>query len=274
MQVTFLFWNVYGRSLETRIGRIAAANSVDVLMLAECPTPSATLLAALNIAGVGVYCYPFSPDGANQKVKILTRFSESMIAPQFDDDMGRFTIRTLKLAPASDILLGVVHLVSKNDYTDEEQAGFAAGFASDLNRVEDDLGNRRSILVGDFNMNPFEKGIIGAQGFHAVMTKRQARRIQRIVQGKKYRYFYNPMWGQFGDRTAGPAGTYHRSSSNPHQYFWNIYDQVLLRPALMDSLRDLEILTSDGNDSLLSSNGLPLKNGGSDHLPLLFRMDL
>ena len=144
--------------------------------------------------------------------------------------------------------------------------------ANDIRRVEDEIGNYHTLLVGDFNMNPFDSGMVAAQHFHAVMTKLQARGERRTVQAEQYRYFYNPMWGNFGDRTDGPAGTYYLSSSKPIQYFWNIYDQVLLRPALMDHLTELEVLTHDGVEPLVTSGGLPQKNGGSDHLPLLFRL--
>lgn len=123
-------------------------------------------------------------------------------------------------------------------------------------------------------MNPFDDGMIAAQGFHAVMTKQQAQGKERTVQGRQYQYFYNPMWGQFGDRTDGPAGTYYHHGSKPLQYFWNMYDQVLLRPALMDKLTGLEILTTDGIKPLLTAKNLPRKSDASDHLPILFRLEL
>ena len=271
MRVTFLFWNVFGRSLEARIARIAVANSVDVLMLAECHTPPASLLAALNASGSGIYRFPPS---LSSKIKIFTRFPEPEVIDQFNARSGRLTIRRLRLNSAREILLGVVHLASKVNLSDSDQGLLAAMASNDVCRVEDDTGNHRTVLVGDFNMNPFEEGIVGAQNFHAVMTKQQALGEYRTVQMERYRYFYNPMWGNFGDRTDGPAGTYHLSSSKPIHYFWNMYDQVLLRPALMDKLTDLKVLTDDGVESLVTRNGLPQKNGGSDHLPLLFRLDL
>ena len=115
--------------------------------------------------------------------------------------------------------------------------------------------------------------MVGAPAFHGMMAKALAERGEREVAGRSYRFFYNPMWGIFGDRTAGPAGTYYLSSAKPVNYYWNVYDQVLLRPELMDSLEDLRILVSDGAESLLTNRGLPNDNRGSDHLPLLFRLN-
>jgi len=106
------------------------------------------------------------------------------------------------------------------------------------------------------------------------MTKRLAAREDRNRKGKLYRRFYNPMWGLFGDRPPGPAGTFFwRSSatSNPH---WHIFDQVLLRPSLMDRLRNLQVLEGDGYSSLFASDGAPSKDHLSDHLPLLFQLEI
>ncbi len=62
------------------------------------------------------------------------------------------------------------------------------------------------------------------------------------------------------------------SGSKPVNYFWNMYDQVLVRPALIDHLSEVRILDHDGTESLLTPGGLPGRADGSDHLPLLFRL--
>ncbi|MBL8205931.1 MAG: hypothetical protein JNM09_16975 [Blastocatellia bacterium] len=84
------------------------------------------------------------------------------------------------------------------------------------------------------------------------------------------------MWGFFGDGSEGPAGTYYYRHSGHVSYFWNIFDQVLIRPDLLPSFRnsDLAVLTDDGDESLLTSHGLPDVAGASDHLPLLFKLDI
>ncbi len=171
-------------------------------------------------------------------------------------------------------MLAVVHFPSRVNYEENDQTLEATVLAEDLGRAERDTGIPRTILVGDLNMNPFHPGVSGAQALHAVMTKQLAERGERTVRGRSYRFFYNPMWGHFGDRTTGPPGTYHWPASNPLNYYWNIYDQVLLRPELMHSLRDLRILDSDGIESLVTQSGTPKKSNGSDHLPLFFQLEL
>ncbi len=88
--------------------------------------------------------------------------------------------------------------------------------------------------------------------------------------------FYNPMWGLFGDNTPGPAGSYYYRSSTQRVFFWNIFDQVLVRPELVPSFNvgSLAILSSDGSKSLLTNDDLPDTTSASDHLPILFRVEL
>jgi len=82
------------------------------------------------------------------------------------------------------------------------------------------------------------------------------------------------MWGCFGDRTPGPAGSYYYGAGSPDTPYWHVFDQVLLRPALADSLTELRILDSDGPEQLVSNRGRPRDGELTDHLPILFRLDV
>jgi len=82
------------------------------------------------------------------------------------------------------------------------------------------------------------------------------------------------MWGHFGDRDRNPAGTYYRDSGQHVNYYWNMFDQVLIRPSLLDMFpsEGVEIVTHAGRIPLLTSTGVPNRRTGSDHLPLLFTL--
>jgi hypothetical protein len=132
----------------------------------------------------------------------------------------------------------------------------------------------RTLLVGDFNMNPFEPGLVAAAGLNAVMSRQVAARTTRTVQGREYRFFYNPMWGCFGDGRSHTAGSYFYDSGEHVNYFWNVFDQVLIQPELaIDFSNDqLKILTSSGGRSLVRQDGRPDDENSSDHLPLVFEL--
>jgi hypothetical protein len=236
--------------------------------------PGATtdeLIAALNRATGNRYVKPFSQ---SRRITILTRLQESAIKAVFDDESRRMTIRRLMIGDRIDVLLAAVHFQSRVNWTEDDQGFESTNLARDLVKVEDDFGYRRTILVGDLNMNPFDKGMVAAHGLHAVMTRQIADKETRTVSGKEYPFFYNPMWGHFGDRTHGPAGTHYYDGGQPVTYFWNMYDQVLLRPELAESLEELQILDGDGVASFLSKSGRPDNAVASDHLPVMFRLNI
>ena len=74
----------------------------------------------------------------------------------------------------------------------------------------------------------------------------------------------------------GSPGTYHYDHPEHVCYFWNIFDQVLVRPDLLSLFpnQELRILGDVGGKTLLSPKGLPDQAIGSDHLPVLFKLDL
>ena len=98
------------------------------------------------------------------------------------------------------------------------------------------------------------------------MTRDLARKEERVVAGREYRIFYNPMWGFFGDRTPGPSGTYFSSVSSPSDHYWHVFDQVLLRPSLMDNLKEVQILDRCGSEMILTNRGRPKSSELSDPL--------
>ncbi len=175
-----------------------------------------------------------------------------------------------------EILLAAVHFPSKHDWSEDSQSLECTMLAEDIRRVEESAGHQQTVLVGDLNMNPFETGIVGAAGLHAVMDRSVAKRGTRVVQGRAYAFFYNPMWGLFGDGSRGPAGTFFHSRSEHKVFFWNTFDQVLVRPALLNRFRmdDLAIIDHTEHRSLLTASGIADRNAGSDHLPILFRMNV
>lgn len=126
------------------------------------------------------------------------------------------------------ILLAVAHLVDRRIASTNEQAMLAVELGKEIVRVETSIGHERTILVGDLNMNPFEDGVTGSLGLHAVMTRKIAERRSRTVQGTERKFFYNPMWGLLGDQTIGAPGTFYHRKPGVIDVFWHMVDQVLL----------------------------------------------
>ena len=267
---TFLFWNIARKPLRDEVHRLAQRHQIDVLMLAESPSPAGQMLRSLNRDGGG-WQFPFS---AREKIQVYTRFERNLLEARLEEP--RWTIRELLLPGLPAVIVAVVHLHDKRNWNDASQSAACYDLARDIANVEERVGHHRTLLVGDFNMNPFETGMIAANGLHAETTRRIAGKIGRVVDEKFYRYFYNPMWNLFGDATRGPAGTYYYRGSEMVRTPWNMFDQVLMRPELLAFFKaeELEILTGDGQQSFLTAQNTPTTRRGSDHLPITFRLNL
>lgn len=273
--VTILFWNLGGNLATLPRLRLAGTFGVDIFLLAEAPDDLSRALVDLNAAGIGRYR---EAGVVRAKVRCLTWLPDANFAPRFTwpgRGMTVWALKAAKLTPA-EVSLAVLHLPSKmGGETDATQAVNASQVAADLAAYEDETcKHRNTVVVGDFNMNPYDPGMTMVRGFQAVMTRHLAeRKRDRKQGGKSYRGFYNPMWGLFGDRTPGPAGSHFWPKSrtgNP----WSMLDQVLVRKGVIDRLTGPEILAADGVQSLVAADRAPSKEHLSDHLPILFSLDV
>ena len=131
------------------------------------------------------------------------------------------------------------------------------------------------LVLADLNMNPFETGVVGSEGFHAIMDRRIAASGSRTVSGEQCSFFYNPMWGTFGDLDGKPPGTYYYNSGGEVNYYWNVFDQVLLRPSLLPLMEPgcVNVVTELMGTSLLTEDGHPDRDAMSDHLPIVCRLN-
>lgn len=268
---TFLFWNIKRQPLERYICNLARQHQVDVLMFAEYAIPSMTLLHALNTIGQNPY-YEVPIMGCT-KIQLFTRFAPDLIPAIYEED--RLTIRHLQLPNAIDILLVIVHFPDKRNWKGESQSAESTELSKAIRDAERRIGHTRTVLVGDLNMNPFEAGMVNASGFNGVMSRKIAEKGERRVY-RSYPFFYNPMWSLLGDASPGPPGTYYYAKAEHYNIYWNMFDQVLIRPNLLSRFNnaDLQILVSDGERSLLSPTDIPDAKNVSDHLPLIFRLAL
>ena len=266
----FLFWNVNKNSIERILSAIVEEHNVEVVVLAECPDKLA-VLSSLNSDTQGKF---HLTDTGKTRVVIYTRFSRQFIVSEHHDDI--LTVRRLCLPRRREILLAAIHFPSKLYMTERDQASMASRVSEEIRKVESRVGHSRTLLVGDLNMNPFDEGMTSADGLHAVMSKDIARRKPRTVHRKSYPFFYNPMWGRFGDTTEGPPGTFYRSASSFVEYFWHMFDQVLVRPELLGSfdIATLRILTECRATKFIRPSGVPNASRLSDHLPLVFELKM
>jgi hypothetical protein len=276
--LTFLFWNLKSSNIVT-LRNLINYNKVDVLMLAECPMLPATVLEGLNQKSADF----FQAESNCPRIQLFTKFREDFVLP-VERPCGEviqseyYTLRRLARPTRDEILLCGAHFPSKLHLEGGDLKSFTSQFILRLAEAERIANHTRTVLMGDLNMNPFEDGVVDATALHAVPSRRTARGESRQVYHDSYPYFYNPMWSHFGEKQPGHAGTYYFKSPGYRADHWNIYDQVLVRPALLDRFRDDDVKVLwydvDGDVSLLNDNKRPNNRTMSDHLPILFQLDV
>lgn len=264
----FLFWNINRKPLAGLVAELADAHVVDVIILAECVIDPSAMLLAVNEALSATFHFP---EALGERMQIFTRFDRAFLQPSYKSE--RISIRRLELPGRSSVLLATVHLPSKLHWAGDSQGIECAEVARLIDAEERKAGHRRTILVGDFNMNPFEAGIVG--GLQSVASRQVVSRETRTVQGREYPFFYNPMWSHFGDAKSNTAGSYFYDAGEHVNYYWNVFDQVLLRSALADRFDPgcVTIVKEIGHLSLVDAQGRPDHRKGSDHLPIVFEVE-
>jgi hypothetical protein len=266
---TLAFWNVNARVSPKTIAVLAREWDVDIIILAENETDRFAIQRELNEDTERLY---FTDPGESDRLTILTRFHPPLRC--LVRDSPGVAIRHYHLPLGESFLVVAVHLTSKLWSKTEDQIFAAVELGSYIREAEERVGHSRTIVIGDLNMNPFETGIVGSGGLHGVMDRRIVSTGSRKIRGKSQMFFYNPMWSKFGDTDPSPPGTYFYNSGSELNYFWHMFDQVLVRPALLDSLSNdsVSILSNVGDMALLSALGRPDSRVASDHLPIVCKL--
>jgi len=269
--VKFMFWNINGKPLAALIREIVAAHGVDIVILAECRIAPGEFLRDWRL-----------PDTAplqhiqilSESIKVFSTFSPDFFRPLFESP--RLSIMRVTLPARQEITLCAVHLPSKLHWSPESQVLECTSLARRLREIEAKVAHTKTVVVGDLNMNPFEVGVVGAAGLNATMGRQLASRGARVVQGETYPFLYNPMWNHFGDHGKTACGSYYYDAGEHVNYYWNIFDQLLIRPELLTRFPadGVRVLTESPSVPLLTDDGRPDTRVGSDHLPLVFHLDL
>lgn len=247
--------------------------SLDIVILAESPFDSNLPLSGMAAANT------LLPPNTKTDCQLEIYYRESAVdLTALQSIRGRATAQILKRKQSANaITLVAAHLESPQRVRREENRKEDVRLLSlNILDIEQMQQNRRTLLVGDLNYDPYDLPLYGANYLHAVPTKTLANQKQRTVDGVERPYFYNPMWGHFGDKDGSPAGTYYKRAADLDCRFWHIPDQLLLRPDLLKYWQDdyLAVLTRIGGQDLIKGDGTPDAASVSDHLPLLFCLNL
>ena len=204
---------------------------------------------------VGLFC---SPDLSSTAIDVE------------HDARQRMAVIVVQGAPVSPLSIVGYHGESRGSGGDRGRIG------ADARREIDQRCARGSVvMLGDFNANPFDAEVCGSEGLFAVRDRSEARKewaSPLLAPGKRQRPLYNPMWSLLPEDAERPAGTH--TFDRAHMLHWRLYDQILVSPDLIDTIREPpEILAEIAGQRLLTDAG-NIDKSISDHLPVQLRVTL
>ena len=262
IHMKILFWNTHNnQDINTTLSELILENRASIVVLAEYAADMDTLISLLSSHGLNMKQYINCCD----RIKMMGCVDD--VEPKMDTQ--HTTIQVIN----KDYILCGVHL---NSQMYSGNMGYReiliAQLIQDIQNVEKELKTENTMIVGDFNINPYDTSCIDARFFHGIPIFEETKRKERTIAGKSFKMFYNPMWNFLGDFNE-PYGTYYYNGNDSNSTYWNIYDQVIIRPMLKEKFvnESLKILTETETRYLLDKNGHPDKNI-SDHLPIIFEI--
>jgi exonuclease III len=276
--LNILFWNFNCAEPDPAkfLAQVARQNPIDILVLAESTADSDTVLTRLRADDSRFD----RPTETHPRVQFFTRFPGKQLEPFRSDE--RLDVRRLRLPGHKEVLIAAIHAFDRRNFGDvDSRYSKCHSLRQTVCEAERDAGHCRTILMGDFNMNPFEKGMIDPLiGFGAVLNRDLVIRLS--ADNDSPPRFYNPMWARSGRPLPEPPGTFYWNKvAEPLNIFWHCLDQVLIRPQLLDNFEDesLQILRSiplpsEETIDLIRPTRRHWVVQISDHLPILFRLDV
>lgn len=177
--LNILFWNMRGNERAVRLLRtLVREHAADVVILAEPPL-SLRLVDGRAKASPGDGL-DLVPNAFNRRILTFAQPSAG-VGPMLAES-PYMTVRLIRRTDGLTWLMAAYHGVSRleNEQVElDEEACVAAGALRD---VETRQGHRRTLLVGDMNLNPFDPGMAKARGFFGVMAKSDAVRVVQRVK--------------------------------------------------------------------------------------------
>lgn len=270
--IRFIFWNIKQKELSQTIKSLVMDHDYpEVIVLSETTQESRSSINSI-LSSHG-YISRTQLD-SKVRVAVFDKFDNSMVI--YFKEGQRFTILIYKINNQHIMVVGV-HLDSPASYphVDDRYVCATQQFTI-IEEVEHTYNVQKKIILGDFNMDPFDRGMVGELSFKATHCKKTA---LRTTTNK--RYFFNPSWSLYSnDLTAQegkPPGTIHYVPRNKDSFvdYWHVFDQVLIRPELFSNyVNSFDVITSISKENLLNEDFIPNREQFSDHLPIKYIVKL
>lgn len=259
--LNILFWNLKKNSLEDYIIDCIVENNIDIAVFSEYEGIDFTKIDK-NLGKLYRRVIDLKDDG---KVTLIakTTFSVEKIQTQ-----NRYNIYNIKTA-INEYILVALHLEDRRNYETDDRKYTIQNLVADTVQTEELFKCYNTIIIGDFNANPYDKEMLSFYAFNSVLFKEVIEKNEFKKHNKQRRkHFYNPILHFLSENTK-MYGSFYYTKKHKSPY-WYCLDQVLVRKSLVNSIIHLEYLKKIDTRNLLK-NAVPNQKI-SDHLPLLVNL--
>lgn len=284
MKIKFIHWNLNRILNDLKDDVINIIKDYDVVVLVECSDEMLhSIKDALKldkvefskISKLKKWVYVLYKENLEYKITHHTEIIDDNIKANYRDQNR---VQVFKISgKLVNTYFAVLHFTSKSQTDEIKQFNLARNYKNKIHDLT--FNNDRIFIVGDFNMNPFDLGMISPYAFFSHNNQELLENDKRYVDKKLRPIYYNPCWALLGDfitrssyaDSKRTGGSYYFESGLSRDYRWSILDQVIMRKSLLEEFecKDLEIIE---NEDLVKNHikRIDIKEGRIDHLPLKF----
>lgn len=271
IQIRFLFWNIYKKNLIFPLVDLILENDIDVVALVETDKLDVReVISKLKECGGQMWKKQFVCPVDDVLLLSKSALTISVICEEYNYSTYKIKYNN------DDILFNVVHLPSAL-YKEENARVIQALRISDyLRKKEEEFysgSEYKSIVVGDFNLQPYSSGIAGYESFNATMSIKKAKEKSKKANRRTKMFYFNPTWKLMGENKNVQGSYYNTTDSQDKSIFWYSYDELLIRPFFIDNFNwdYFEIIEKTNNYNFIK-NDIIDKKAYSDHLPIKFEL--
>lgn len=161
--IRLLFWNLAKNNNERHIVDLIRENSIDICVFAEYNnTDLKMIISELNDTFV-----LHSGCGGCDKIIMIARKDYSI---EIRREQNRYTIYSVLSRKEKYIIAGL-HLQDRRNNDPDARKNTARALINDIKEQENILLNDNTIVIGDYNANPFDDELVQKDSFNAVLFK-------------------------------------------------------------------------------------------------------
>lgn len=269
-KIKYLFWNIYRKNLIGPLLQIILENDLDIVALAE--TENLDIKSLINSLSIQEQEWKVIEICPVANIRVLAKRNVHISVHQEDKRFTSYKVFEDK----GMYLFHVVHLSSPMYLEESARNIRAINVSQVLRKIEEMIfgdSEYKSIIIGDFNLQPYSQGLSSVHGFNATMSVPKAKKLLRVVEGEEKYFYFNPTWKLMGDNKIAQGTYYNSSDQQENSLFWYSFDEILVRPYFIDMFNwDYFGIIEQTETHKFVNKDIIDKHNYSDHLPIKFEI--